>query len=140
MAKIITFDNLRNVLADLGYELRRAGDGAVVFRNPSRHLLIVLPDMPERDAVRPVDLLSVRKTLANDGVIEEEEFDTLFRINKGDRLVWTDPATGTAIRVTAAAGESDGMVVIKQMGAFMACPVDQLRKDTDATAGADGRH
>ena len=72
----------------------------------------------------------VRKTLVGDGVIknDEEEFDSLFLIRKGDRLVWTDPQTGKESKVTAAAGESDGLVVVKQNGALLPCAVDQVRR------------
>jgi streptogramin lyase len=52
----------------------------------------------------------------------------LILIRKGDRLIWTDPKTGKESKVTAAAGESDGLVVIKQNGALWPCPVDQVRR------------
>jgi hypothetical protein len=80
--------------------------------------------------VRPIDLLSIRKTLVGDGVIEDDddEFDSLFLIRKGDRLVWSDPKTRKESKVTAAAGESAGLVVVQQNGALGPCPVDQVRR------------
>jgi len=55
-------------------------------------------------------------------------------IRKGDRLIWTDPRSGTEIKVTAAAGESDGLVVVKQNGTLLPCPVDQVRRIKRAAA------
>jgi hypothetical protein len=50
------------------------------------------------------------------------------RFEKGDRLIWTDPQSGAETKVTAAAGESDGLVVVKQNGTRVPCPVDQVRR------------
>ena len=70
------------------------------------------------------------KSLVGHGVLgdDEYEFDSLFLIRKGDRLVWTDPTTGKESKVTAAAGESDGLVVVKQNGRLLPCPVDEVRR------------
>jgi hypothetical protein len=139
VVKTVTYGQLRKVLANFGYDPEPAGSDRIVFRSPDRHLVIILPTLREQERVRPIDLLRVQKTLANDGVIAEGEFDSLFRIKKGDRLVWSDPNSGTEVPVVAAAGESDGMVIVKQKGVFMACPVDQLRRDEHAPTNANGR-
>ena len=72
----------------------------------------------------------MRRSLCTHGLIkdEEEAFDSLFLIRKGDRLIWTDPKTGEEAKVTAAAGESDGLVVVRQNGSLLPCPVDQVRR------------
>jgi hypothetical protein len=49
-------------------------------------------------------------------------------IQKGDRLIWTDPSTGIQTPAVAASTEEDGIVIIKQKGTFSPCPVDQLTK------------
>ena len=63
-------------------------------------------------------------------------FDSLFLIRKGDRLIWTDPKTGKETKVTAAAGESDGLVVVKQNGSLLPCRVDQVRRVKRAATAA----
>jgi hypothetical protein len=102
----------------------------VAFVRPRRDLLVVVRKVSPEAEVKPIDLLSVQKTLMNEGLIEgEQQFASLFSIKKGDRLIWTDPRTGTETEVTAASGEtSDGMVIIKQKKQELsACPVSQLR-------------
>jgi hypothetical protein len=79
----------------------------------------------------------VEKTIRDDEVVEWDDLDFYLEhgkrkeetIKKGDRLIWKNPDTGMEIKVVAAAGEQDGLVIIKQKGAFAPCPVDQLRKD-----------
>jgi hypothetical protein len=138
VVKNITFGKLREVLVSLGYtpaDARSDLGDTVIFRNPNRRLRIFLPKMTDERFVLPVDLLSTRTTLEGDGVIKDDyEFDSLFLIRKGDRLVWTDPTTGKETKVTAAAGESDGLVVVKQDGALVPCRVDQVRRIKRAAA------
>ena len=50
--------------------------------------------------------------------------DSLFLIKRGHRLIWTDPKSGLETKVTAAARESDGLVVIEQNGTLLTCRVD----------------
>jgi hypothetical protein len=117
-------------MEDLGYHVEPVKKDYVSFVHPDRELDAFVRNISPDDEVRPIDLLSVRKTLINDGVIKsEQEFDELISINKGDRLIWTDPKSGREIEVIAAAGETtDGLVFIKQKGgAFSPCPVEQLR-------------
>ena len=134
MNKTITHGKLRGVLEALGYRPHDLDDAHLVFRDPDRRLFITLPRMAPDDQVRPIDLLRVRQTLTLDGVIDEGDFDNLFTIRKGDRLIRTEPAAGREVRVTAAAGERDGLVVIRQAGEILPCPVDQLRKDEDVAS------
>ena len=92
MDKKITYAEVRRILAGLGYQCREIfGNHQVVYRNPDRELLIVIPETSEDSDVRPVDMLRVKKTLSHDGVIREDEFDSLFSIRRGDRLVWREP-------------------------------------------------
>jgi hypothetical protein len=128
--KKIRFGQLQKVMLDLGYNIRPVDRHYVAFVRPGRDLFVVLPDGPQEGEVRPIDLLSVQKTLMNEGLIEtEQQFASLFSIKKGDHLIWTDPNSGRETEVIAASGEtSDGLVIIQQKGtAFLPCPVDQLR-------------
>jgi len=127
--KKIRFGQLRKVLLDLGYQIRTVDDHYIAFVHPRRALFVVLPAMAPETEVRPIDLLSVQKTLVNDGLVEnEQQFTSLFLIKKGDRLIWNNPQSGRQTEVVAASGETtDGMVIIKLSGsAFSPCPVDQL--------------
>jgi hypothetical protein len=128
--KSVRFDQLQKVMSEHGYKIKPVDQQYVAFVRPGHELFVVLPKASPEAEVRPIDLLSVQKTLMNEGLIEtEQEFTSLFSIKKGDRLIWTDPNSGMETEVTSASGEtSDGMVFIKQKGtAFSPCPVDQLR-------------
>jgi hypothetical protein len=123
-----TYARFREVLEALGYVPETAGRDTI-FRNPNHRLRVFLPKLSARQIVPPVEMLSARNSLMGNGVIRDEyEFDSLFLIRKGDRLIWTDPETGKATKVTAAAGESDGLVVVKENGRLVPCPVDQVRR------------
>jgi hypothetical protein len=130
MVKNVTYRQLRNVLLSLGCEPVPSNKDRFVFDHPRSDLLIILKGGTDDQLVRPIDLFSVRKSLWGHGFIEDndEEFDSFFLIRKGDRLIWTDPATGKATKVTAAAGESDGLVVVKENGRLVPCPVDQVKR------------
>jgi hypothetical protein len=130
MIKNVTYGQLRKVLLSLGCQPVPSKARHFVFGDPKRDLLIMLPGGTDDQLVRPVDLFSVRRALWGHGLIkdDEEAFETLFLIRKGDRLIWTDPETGQEKRVTAAAGESDGLVVVRQKGSLVPYPVDQVRR------------
>ncbi len=55
----------------LGYTPRNAGSNAVIFRNPDRRLMIILPEMRDEEFVLPIELSSTRSTLVGDGVLAE---------------------------------------------------------------------
>jgi hypothetical protein len=128
--KKVTYEQLREALGGLGYTEDAGGKGHVTFRKPGTRLYVILPRMTRHTAVEPIHLLSVRKILANNGDIPEQAFESLFEIKKGDKLLWTEPVTGQQLKVTAAADESDGTVIIQQNGALSPCPVGQVRKVT----------
>jgi hypothetical protein len=140
-SKRISYATLRRVLEAFGYAARTVEGGPIVFSHDKRSLLIVISELQSDDTVRPIDLVSVRNTLINDGVVrDEEEFEALFRIKKGDHLIWTEPRTNRRTEVVAASGEtSDGMVMIRKRGAFSPCPVSQLAsvEEMKQAAGAD---
>ena len=135
--KSVRFDRLHKVMGDLGYGSQRTWMNITLhFYGLVVTCLSSYAESHPKAEVRPIDLLSVQKTLMNEGLIEsEQQFTDLFSIKKGDRLIWTDPRSGMETEVTAASGEtSDGMVIIKQKGkAFSPCPVDQSRPVADAS-------
>jgi hypothetical protein len=138
MVKNVTYDQLRKVLLSLGCEPVPSKKNHFVFDHAKSDLFLMLRRGSDEQPVRPMDLSHIRRQLVGHGLIkdDEEEFDSLFLIRKGDRLVWTDPRTGKESRVTAAAGESDGLVIVKQNGTLLPCAVDQVRRvKRAATAG-----
>jgi len=136
----VPFKALKRILESFGYAARTIEGGRIVFTHPKRSLFIVLPELQADETVRPIDLISIRNTLINDGVVrDDEEFETLFRIKRGDQLIWTEPRTKRQITVTAASGETDGMVIIKQKGIFSPCPLSQLARVVDMEEAAGGR-
>jgi hypothetical protein len=137
MVENITYAKFREVLSSLGYALEDFGDNSVAFRNPNRHLRVFLPKLADAEIVPPVEMQSACRALIGAGVVRDEyAFDSLFLIRKGDRLVWTDPKTGKATKVTAAAGESDGLVVVKENGRLVPCPVDEVKRTKRAATAS----
>jgi hypothetical protein len=136
MVEHITYARFREVLESLGFGLESAGRD-IIFRNPNHRLRVFLPKLSDRQIVPPIEMMSARNALMGNGVVRDEyEFDSLFLIRKGDRLIWTDPETGKATKVMAAAGESDGLVVVKENGRLVPCPVNQVKRIKQAaTAG-----
>jgi len=136
MTKSLTVGELENALVEFGYE-PRSKNNHIVFEHPAGKLMIVLPQLNPKTAVSPLHRKIVEKTIRDDEVVDWDDVDFYLehgkrkeeRIKKGDRLIWKVPGARMEIKVVAAAGEQDGLVIIKQKGAFSPCPVDQLRKD-----------
>ena len=71
--KSVRFDLLHKVMRDLGYESQRVDDHYVAFVRPGRDLFVVVRRISPEAEVKPIDLLSVQKTLMNEGLIESEQ-------------------------------------------------------------------
>ena len=130
MVKKVTYGQLRKVLLSLGCQQIPSKENHFVFEEPKERSSHHASRRAGR-ATRPADgFVGVRRQLVGHGLLKDDEdaFDSLFLIRKGDRLIWTDPETGKEIKVTAAAGESDGLVVVKQNGSLLPCRVDQVRR------------
>ncbi len=99
MVKNVSYGQLRKVLLSLGCKVSTYDD-RLVFRDEKRDLLILLRGSEDEQIVRPIDLYSVHRALVGHGYIEDNEdaFDSLFLIRKGDRLIWTDPQSGHETR------------------------------------------
>jgi hypothetical protein len=135
MTKFVSFGELESALEAFGYTRRRKARHNV-FEHPRGRLMIVLPRIESGAEVSLTHQKIVEKTIRDDGVVNWDDFAYFLEhgkcredaIEKGDRLIWSIPGQGREMRVVAAAGEKDGLVIIKQNGAISACPVDQLRK------------
>ncbi len=135
-SKSLTFKELDSALQEFGYERRRKTNH-FIFEHPAGKLMIVLPLMTPSSGISSLHHKIVERTIRDDGVVEWDDVNFYLEhgkrkektIKKGDRLVWKVPGTGTEIKVVAAAGEQDGMVIIQQNGTLSPCTVDQLRKD-----------
>lgn len=147
MTKSLNFAKLESALLEFGYELRRKNNH-IVFEHPAGKLMIVLPELDSKSAVSTLHRKIVEKTIRDDAVVDWEDVDFYLEygkrkeetIKKGDRLIWNDPGTGREIKVVAAAGEKDGLVIIKQNGTFAPCRADQLRKHDSKTEAHPRRH
>jgi len=136
MTKSLTFAELDAALQEFGYE-RRNKTNHVVFQHPAGRLMIVLPRMAAESGVSSLHHKIVERTVRDDGVVDWGDVAFYIEhgkrkektIKKGDRLIWKVPGTGKEVKVVAAAGEQDGMVIVKQNGTFAPCTVDQVRKD-----------
>ena len=135
MTKNLNFEELESALLEFGYEAR-IKNNHIVFEHPAGRLMIVLPRLDPKAAISPLHRKIVEKTIRDDEVVDWNDVNFYLHhgkrkeetIKKGDRLIWKVPGTGMEIEVVAAAGEQDGLVVIKQKGTFSPCRVDQLHK------------
>jgi predicted RNA binding protein YcfA (HicA-like mRNA interferase family) len=133
--KKITNADLDKVLRAFGYEVRKSR-AHLIYQHPNGRQTVVLPMARPTDLAYPTHVTIVETALSDDGIASREDFWFYLEngklpselISKGDRLIWTIPRTGVKVEVIAAAGEKDGMVVIKQRGTFSPCPVEQLKK------------
>jgi predicted RNA binding protein YcfA (HicA-like mRNA interferase family) len=136
MTKHLTFGDLEAALEEFGYVQRKKSNHQI-FEHLEGSLMIVLPKMHSKTEVSPTHHKIVEKTIRDDQVVNWDDFDFYLQngkrredfIKRGDRLIWTVPQTGQEIKVVAASGEEDGMVIIKQKGTFSPCPASQLRKE-----------
>jgi predicted RNA binding protein YcfA (HicA-like mRNA interferase family) len=136
MIKSLTFQELESALREFGYTQRRKNNH-IIFEHPTGRSMIVLPRMSPKTGVSSLHRKIVERTIRDDGVVDWDDVDFYLdhgkrreeTIRKGDRLIWTVPGSGKEIKVVAAAGEQDDMVIVKQNGTLSPCPVDQVRKD-----------
>jgi predicted RNA binding protein YcfA (HicA-like mRNA interferase family) len=136
MIKRLTFGDVEAALEQFGYVQRKKSNHQI-FEHPKGSLMIVLPKIHSSSEVSPTHLKIVEKTIRDDQVVNWDDFDFYLQhgkrredfIKRGDRLIWTVPQTGQEIKVVAASGEEDRMVIIKQKDTFSPCPVSQLRKE-----------
>jgi hypothetical protein len=138
MAKKITFQGLGTSLREFGYESRKKLDH-IIFEHPDGKQMIVFPRVDLRSEVTPRHRKIVETTIRNDGIVSWDDVEFFLEnekrredfIKKGDRLLLRVPGSEEETKVSAAADEQDGMVIIKQKGNLSQCPVDRLRKEAN---------
>jgi predicted RNA binding protein YcfA (HicA-like mRNA interferase family) len=136
MTKTLSYQGLESALRAFGYESRKKADH-VVLEHPDGRLMIVLPRVDPRSDVSPLHWKIVEKTIRDDAIVEWDDLEFYLEhdkrredfIKRGDRLLMKTPGNGREIKVSAAADEQDGMVIIEQKGIFSPCPADRLRKE-----------
>ncbi|WP_446880057.1 type II toxin-antitoxin system HicA family toxin [Phormidesmis sp. 146-33] len=75
MSEDVTFADLEKLLLRLGFICRQTVGTHQVFQHAASSTLIVLPGYKPQELLRPVHLVSVRKILAENGLITSAAFD-----------------------------------------------------------------
>jgi len=88
--RVITLDQLSQVLASLGFEVYDMPE-FIMFRNAAFDAVIILPREDDSATLRPLHLAAARATVAGKGVAAPAEFDRLL-IQAG-----RTPAVNTAV-------------------------------------------
>ncbi|NJM77313.1 MAG: type II toxin-antitoxin system HicA family toxin [Acaryochloridaceae cyanobacterium RU_4_10] len=77
MPKKVTFAELEQLLLGLGFVSRPPKGTHHVFGYPALDVLVSLPDYHKKDLVHPAHLVMVRRVLAENGLMNSDEFDAL---------------------------------------------------------------
>jgi predicted RNA binding protein YcfA (HicA-like mRNA interferase family) len=77
MTKALTFAELEKLLLELGFVRQSVQGTHQVFQYPALGTLVVLPGYKSQDWVHPAHLVSVRRVLAENGLMSTTEFDIL---------------------------------------------------------------
>jgi hypothetical protein len=78
MASQITYGELADVLAQLGFVVTTVEDRWRAYRHADSDTLIILANRDWRSPARNLDLVSIRRHLVDNDLIGENEFDALF--------------------------------------------------------------
>ena len=81
----ISFASLEELLTQVGFKTLPTAGKHQVFKEPVSKAMVVLPAYPKQAQVRPIHLVAVRRTLVENGLIDEDVFDRF--INKLSDLV-----------------------------------------------------
>lgn len=79
MNRAVTFAEVRRLLERLGFVPVAGRSPFPAFEHPATGSLLVFPRHRGRDAVRPPTLVAVRKTLAENGLMEAAAFDRFLK-------------------------------------------------------------
>ncbi len=74
----INFLQLRQVLKKLGFNESWVKGSHVTFNNPQANALILLSTHQKGDDIRPAYLRMVEKVLEEKGIIQRQQFESLF--------------------------------------------------------------
>lgn len=73
----VTFAELRELLAELGFAQVKLADGHVGFHRGDPKTMIAMPAYGDEATIMPRHLAAVRVMLVNQGVVSGEEFDQI---------------------------------------------------------------
>ena len=77
MHNALTYADLDALLRQLGFAPVSTAGTQKVFENPSVNAIIILPPYAPNEPVRPHHLVTVRKTVVENGLIDEDAFERL---------------------------------------------------------------
>lgn len=77
MSKQITFAELEKILLELGFIPSPAQGTHQVFKHLNSGTLVILPGYNKQDIVNPAHLVSTRRVLAENGLMNGDVFDGL---------------------------------------------------------------
>ncbi|NER37950.1 MAG: type II toxin-antitoxin system HicA family toxin [Oscillatoria sp. SIO1A7] len=77
MAREISFARLEELLTKVGFQTLPTAGKHQVFKEPVSEAMVVLPAYPKQAQVRPIHLVAVRRTLVENGLIDEDVFDKI---------------------------------------------------------------
>jgi predicted RNA binding protein YcfA (HicA-like mRNA interferase family) len=82
MSKQITFADLEKLLLDLGFVSNPVSGTQQVFVYPDLDILVILPGYNKKDMVHPAHLVSTRKILSENGLMDTDVFNELCSSSK----------------------------------------------------------
>jgi hypothetical protein len=74
-----TFQELRDILIGLGFEVRRVASTAIVFERREPTASLYLDPFNDEDIVDPATLAVVRRNLDERGILPRSQFEDLLR-------------------------------------------------------------
>lgn len=75
MSKQITFAELEKLLLELGFVSNPAQGSQRVFVYPDSEILVVFPGYSKKDTVHPAHLISTRKALVENSLMDVDVFN-----------------------------------------------------------------
>lgn len=77
MTREVNFAMLEELLTKAGFKSLPTAGNHRVFKEPVSEAMVILPAYPKQAQVRPIHLVAVRRTLVENGLIDEGAFDRL---------------------------------------------------------------
>lgn len=77
MTREVNFATLEELLMKAGFKTLSTAGNKRVFKEPVSEAMVILPAYPKHAQVRPIHLVAVRRTLVENGLIDEDAFDRL---------------------------------------------------------------
>ncbi len=74
-----TFQQLREILLGLGFEMRRVDGSPILFEHVEPYARLILDPFHDGDIVDPATLAVVRRNLDERGILPRSQFEDLLR-------------------------------------------------------------